>query len=72
MERVIENLLSNTLKYAKDTVDICLKVQNNMVLLRISNIAEDLTLDDAKHIFDRFYMADKTRSDKGTGLDLPL
>ncbi|MBW9157614.1 HAMP domain-containing histidine kinase [Clostridium sp. FP2] len=72
LERVIENLLSNTLKYAKDTVDICLKVENNMVLLRISNIAKDLTLDDAKHIFDRFYMADKTRSDKGTGLGLAI
>ncbi|GCD08797.1 sensor histidine kinase [Clostridium tagluense] len=72
LERVIENLLSNTVKYAKDTVDICLKIENNMVLLRISNIDKDLTLDDAKHIFDRFYMADKTRSDKGTGLGLAI
>jgi signal transduction histidine kinase len=72
LERVIENLLSNTVKYAKDTVDICLKVEENMVLLRISNIAKDLTLDDVKNIFDRFYMADKTRSGKGTGLGLAI
>jgi len=72
LERVIENLLSNTVKHAKDNVHICLKVEENMVLLRISNIAQDLTIDDAKHIFDRFYMADKTRSGKGTGLGLAI
>ncbi len=72
LQRVIENLLSNSVKYAKDTVDICLKVENNMMLLRVSNTAGDLMIDDVKNIFNRFYMADKTRSGKGTGLGLAI
>jgi signal transduction histidine kinase len=72
LERVIENLLGNCVKYAKDNLDICLKVEGNMVLLKISNTVKGLTSEDVKNIFDRFYMADKTRSGKGTGLGLAI
>lgn len=72
LERVIENLLSNSIKYAQDDINISLMVEKDMVLLKVSNIAKGLTSEDAKNVFDRFYMADKTRSGKGTGLGLAI
>ncbi|WP_251861148.1 HAMP domain-containing sensor histidine kinase [Clostridium sp. Marseille-Q2269] len=70
--RVIDNLLSNTIKYAKESIKISLKHEDNTVVLTISNIAANLTLQDVENIFDRFYMADKTRTGKGTGLGLSI
>lgn len=72
LERVIENLLSNTIKYAKDKAEVYLGVEENKVLLKISNNITDLTSKDVEKIFDRFYMADKMRSGKGTGLGLAI
>ncbi|WP_434297244.1 sensor histidine kinase [Clostridium sporogenes] len=72
LERVIDNVLSNTIKYAKDNVDISLEEDDNTVLLKVSNNIINLTSQDVENIFDRFYMADKTRSGKGTGLGLAI
>lgn len=72
VERIIENLLSNVLKYAKNKVDISLKTEENLVILKIINDVEDLKHEDLERFFDRFYMADKTRSGKGTGLGLAI
>lgn len=72
LERVIENLLSNTIKYAKDKANVYLGIEDNKVLVEISNNITDLTSQEAEKIFDRFYMADKTRSGKGTGLGLAI
>ena len=72
LERVIENLLSNTIKYAKDNIKISLKVEENKALLKISNTAINLTSQDVENVFDRFYISDKTRSGTGTGLGLAI
>lgn len=72
LERVIENLLSNTIKYAKDNVKISLKVEGNWVIFKISNNTANLTAQDVENIFERFYMADKTRQGKGTGVGLAI
>ena len=69
--RVFENLLGNSIKYAKSGISIYLKEEEDMILFQVSNAAE-LTSDEAEKIFDRFYMADKTRSGKGTGLGLSI
>lgn len=72
LDRIIENLLSNCIKYAKDNIDIILKEENHNILLKISNTTEELNKKDVEYIFDRFYMADKTRSGNGTGLGLSI
>lgn len=72
VERVIDNLLSNAIKYAKDAINISLKIEENDMILKFSNTFTSLTQQDAENIFDRFYMADKTRSGKGTGLGLAI
>jgi len=72
LERVIENLISNAIKYASGNVSIYLEAYSNKVLLKITNTVTNLSSEDVEKIFDRFYMADKTRSDSGTGLGLSI
>jgi signal transduction histidine kinase len=70
--RVIENLLSNTLKHADGNIMIRLEEQNGVASLMITNDALSLTEQDVQHMFDRFYMADQSRSGKSTGLGLSI
>lgn len=70
--RVIENLLANVIKYAKDKVEIVIDEADGSVILKVSNNTNKLGLEDIDRLFDRFYMADKTRSGKGTGLGLAI
>ncbi|AKN30991.1 histidine kinase [Clostridium carboxidivorans P7] len=72
LERIIDNLISNTLKYADKDIEINLEKQNNKAVLKISNICLGIDKEDEVHIFDRFYMADKVRKGQGTGLGLSI
>lgn len=72
VKRVIQNVLSNAVKYAREQVKIELLRQEDKVILRISNEAQNISQEDVKHIFDRFYIADKMRTGKGTGLGLAI
>lgn len=72
LARVIENFLSNAIKYAKGNIIISLNKADGKVLFKISNTAHNLTSLDVENIFNRFYIADKTRSGKGTGLGLAI
>lgn len=70
--RVIENLLANVIKYAKDKVEIVVEEADASVILKVGNNTNNLGLEDIDRLFDRFYMADKTRAGKGTGLGLAI
>lgn len=72
LDRIIGNLLSNVLKYAKSNVVISLRAKEDLVTLEISNDVENLTQDQLERFFDRFYRADNTRSEKGSGLGLAI
>ena len=72
LERIIDNLLSNTLKYAEKGIEINLEESNNKAILRISNICTSIDEEDIIHIFDRFYMADQVRKGQGVGLGLSI
>ncbi|WP_123052795.1 HAMP domain-containing sensor histidine kinase [Clostridium sp. JN-1] len=72
LERIIDNLLSNTLKYAEKDIEINLKESNDKVILKISNICTSIDEKDVLHMFDRFYVADKVRKEQGIGLGLSI
>ncbi|APQ97496.1 sensor histidine kinase [Clostridium botulinum] len=72
LERIIDNLLSNTLKYAEKDIEINLEKSNDKVILKISNICTSIDEKDVLYMFDRFYMADKVRKGQGTGLGLSI
>ncbi len=70
--RVIENLLSNAVNHSDGNIEIRLYEQHSKVKLIVENDARSLTGQDAARMFDRFYMADQSRSGKSTGLGLPI
>lgn len=72
LERIIDNLISNTLKYADKDIEINLEKHSDKIALKISNICLGIDKEDEIHIFDRFYMADKVRKGQGTGLGLSI
>lgn len=72
LDRIIDNLLSNTLKYADEVIEIKLEECDDKVIFQISNICTGIDEKDVYHMFDRFYMADKVRMGKGVGLGLSI
>lgn len=70
--RVIENLLTNAIKHADGNISIRLAAEGNQAMLTIKNDAGTLTEQDVRRMFDRFYMADQSRSGKSTGLGLSI
>ena len=68
--RIIQNLVSNAMKYSTGYISIELKGFDEYVIFKIRNSVSDLTQDDLKYLFDRFYTADKSRNRSGSGLGL--
>lgn len=71
--RIIQNLVSNAIKYSTGYISIELEELEELgefVIFRIRNSVYDLTKDDLKYIFDRFYTVDKSRNRSGSGLGL--
>ncbi|MGZ9585572.1 sensor histidine kinase [Paenibacillus marinisediminis] len=74
--RVLENLLTNAMKYGRDggAVDIMLKKSSRGATIEVVNYGEPIPEVDLPHVFDRFYRADKSRGDdtRGSGLGLAI
>lgn len=68
--RIIQNLLSNSSYYAKENVIINLKSSESHAFFSICNPAPNIEDEDVKHLFERFYSADKSRNSCGSGLGL--
>lgn len=68
--RIIQNLLSNAIKYSTGYVSIELEEFDKYAIFTIRNSVLDLTQDDLKYLFDRFYTVDKSRNRSGSGLGL--
>ena len=65
--RIFSNLLTNALRHGEDTLAVKLYREGNAVVSAFSNRADGLTAEDAAHVFERFYTADKS-----TGLGLAI
>lgn len=75
LERAINNILSNTIKHNPDNtpVYISLKEENGEAVLEISDKGVRIDKEDAIHLFEPFYLADKSRkSGSGNGLGLSI
>ncbi|SHJ27384.1 Signal transduction histidine kinase [Clostridium cavendishii DSM 21758] len=73
--RVLENILSNAVKYSKrnTVIDINLYEKDNKIFIEFWNTPEEeISVDDSKLIFKRFYKKDKSRNSKGAGLGLAI
>ncbi len=74
LQRVLGNLIDNALKYNHPSGFILIKVKsdNGHVLVQISDNGIGMSREDLLHIFDRFYRGEKSRTEPGSGLGLPL
>ncbi len=70
--RIFSNLLTNALRHGKDALSVRLYRAGNVIVSAFSNRAEGLTAEDAAHVFERFYTADKMRTGQSTGLGLAI
>lgn len=67
LNRVIQNLISNGVKYTSGDLFFGICQENGRVIITVSNPVN--TYIDAARIFDRFYTQDKSRN-KGSGIGL--
>lgn len=73
--QVVMNLLDNAIKYTNEggNIKVDTKIKGSKVLVSIFNDGPKISDEDIKHIWDRFYKADKARSSKvSTGLGLSI
>ena len=75
IQQVIINLLDNAIKFTpeKGTITLSTQEKKDHVSLRVKDSGVGILPQDAPHIFDRFYKADKAHTvGKGTGLGLAI
>lgn len=70
--RIFSNLLTNALRHGSDTLSVRLYREGGYLVSSFSNRADGLTAEDAGHVFERFYTADKMRTGQSTGLGLAI
>ncbi len=75
IEQVLLNLLSNAVKFTnKGEIILTInKVDNNVLLIKVTDTGEGISSDDINIIFERFRQAEKTtKINAGTGLGLAI
>jgi len=76
LEQILNNLLSNALRYTPEggSVDIRLQITDAVVAISVKDTGPGIPPESLPHIFDRFYRAEKSRSrsEGGTGLGLAI
>lgn len=75
MIQVLINLIDNAIKYCNKggKILVSTKVKNEKVIVSVYNNGPCIKEEDLKYIWDRFYKADKSRTNKtSTGLGLPI
>ena len=75
IQRMVANLMDNAIKYtnSEGRVDVRLrKNKNGMVTFSVQDTGMGIPAKDLAHVFERFYRADPSRAQTGTGLGLSL
>lgn len=74
IDRVLENLVVNTLKYSTGDREVTITVEDieNRYKVIISNESENLSEDDLENIWTPFYRVNKARDRDGHGLGLAI
>ena len=70
--RIFSNLLTNALRHGGGPLTVRLYREGGQLVSAFSNRAQGMTAEDAAHVFERFYTADKMRTGQSTGLGLAI
>lgn len=71
--RMLDNLLSNAMKYTRTSISITLEREDNQVLLKVVDDGMGISEDQLNKIWDRFYQVEDSRNkslNSGVGLGL--
>ncbi len=71
LQRIVQNLISNILKYGSNYVKISLTRKENVELSFANKVKEPEKID-VNLLFEKFYIADRSRSSGSTGLGLSI
>lgn len=69
---VVDNLISNMMKYSEGGDKIELKLKDGYFELKFSNLAQIETDDSIERVFERNYTIDKSKNDASSGLGLNI
>lgn len=74
LSQLVGILLDNAVKYSNDDgiVTLSLSHRQDKAIFSVHNTGSCLNSDDLEHVFNRFYRADKSRSNEGYGLGLSI
>ncbi|KFD20906.1 two-component system sensor histidine kinase RstB [Yokenella regensburgei] len=66
MERVVDNLVNNALRYSTSRVDVSLTLQGSRAVLRVADDGPGIAQDERERVFEPFVRLDPSR-DRATG-----
>ena len=72
MQRVLQNLLQNAVRYAKGCLEVSVYEREGEVEICFTNDVEDMNVSDVERLFERFYTPDDSRTQGSTGLGLTI
>lgn len=72
MQRVLQNLLQNAVRYAKSHLEVIVYEGEGEVEITFANDVEDMNVSDVERLFERFYTPDASRTQGSTGLGLTI
>ena len=73
IERILQNLLTNAIRYSSGRIEIVLiQEANNKIMFSVKNSVNNVAEIDTSRLFERFYTADKSRHKGSTGLGLAV
>lgn len=74
IKQLVGILIDNAIKYGNkgSVIQLCLRKKQNTAELLVYNEGEQIDAETIKHLFERFYRADPSRTQQGYGLGLSI
>ncbi len=74
MRQVMDNLISNAIKFTPEggEIRLCLHFKDHQLVLEVTDSGPGIPLEDQAHIFERFYRARNVDGTLGSGLGLTI
>ncbi|MEO2604911.1 sensor histidine kinase, partial [Clostridium butyricum] len=71
---VFENLIKNAEKYSdiNSVFKVVVRLEKEQIVISFRNKCTEIKEEDLENIFEKFYRKNKSRSNEGSGLGLPI